>query len=65
MKHMRAFANICNSGVSQDSVEEAFVAACSGYDPGLLHPSNQGYSAWIQIIYACVCIYYIYNKKKC
>ncbi|KAF3942539.1 hypothetical protein CMV_030814, partial [Castanea mollissima] len=45
MKHMRAFANICNSGVSKDSVEEAFVAACSGYDPGLLHPSNQGYSA--------------------
>ncbi|XP_030945423.1 legumain isoform X2 [Quercus lobata] len=45
MKHMRAFANICNSGVSKVSVEEAIVAACSGHDPGLLHPSNHGYSA--------------------
>jgi len=45
MKHMRAFANICNSGVSQDSLEEACLAACSGYDHGQWHPSNTGYSA--------------------
>jgi legumain len=45
MKHMRAFANICNSGVSKASVEEAYVAACSGHDSGVMHPSNRGYSA--------------------
>ncbi|XP_058764244.1 legumain isoform X2 [Vicia villosa] len=45
MKHMRAFANICNSGVSEDSMEEACMAACGGYDVGLLHPSNKGFSA--------------------
>ncbi|XP_022737582.1 vacuolar-processing enzyme [Durio zibethinus] len=45
MKHMRAFANICNSGVSQSLVEEACVAACSAHDPLQCHPSNQGYSA--------------------
>lgn len=47
MKHMRAFANICNSGVSQASVEEACMAACDGRDRvrGHLHPSNRGYSA--------------------
>lgn len=45
MKHMRAFANICNSGVSQALVEEACMAVCSGYELGHLHPSNQGYSA--------------------
>lgn len=45
MKHMRAFANICNSGVTESSMEEACVAACAGHDAGLLHPSNRGYSA--------------------
>ncbi|XP_061348195.1 legumain [Gastrolobium bilobum] len=45
MKHMRAFANICNSGVSKASMEEACMAACGGYDTGHLHPSNRGYSA--------------------
>ncbi|MED6167640.1 hypothetical protein PIB30_004864 [Stylosanthes scabra] len=45
MKHMRAFANICNSGVSRSSMEEACLAACGGYDPHHLHPSNRGYSA--------------------
>lgn len=45
MKHMRAFANICNSGVSQASMQEACIAACSGHDPGKWHPSNRGYSA--------------------
>ncbi|PRQ18097.1 putative legumain protein [Rosa chinensis] len=45
MKHMRAFANICNSGVSQAQMEEASWAACDGHDLGRLHPSNKGYSA--------------------
>ncbi|MED6110071.1 hypothetical protein PIB30_039516 [Stylosanthes scabra] len=45
MKHMRAFANICNSGVSKASMEEACIVACSGYDVGQLRPSNLGYSA--------------------
>ncbi|XP_004298668.1 PREDICTED: legumain [Fragaria vesca subsp. vesca] len=45
MKHMRAFANICNSGVSQAQMEEASWAACDGHDLGHLHPSNKGYSA--------------------
>ncbi|XVE57720.1 hypothetical protein DITRI_Ditri04bG0112000 [Diplodiscus trichospermus] len=45
MKHMRAFANICNSGVSQSLMEEACAAACSSHDPGQWHPSNLGYSA--------------------
>nr|P49045.1 RecName: Full=Vacuolar-processing enzyme; Short=VPE; Flags: Precursor [Glycine max]BAA06030.1 cysteine proteinase [Glycine max] len=45
MKHMRAFANICNSGVSEASMEEACLAACEGYNAGLFHPSNRGYSA--------------------
>lgn len=45
MKHMRAFANICNSGISQTSVNLAFVAACSGYDVGRLHPLKAGFSA--------------------
>lgn len=45
MKHMRAFANICNSGVSQAQMEEASWAACDGHDLVHLHPSNKGYSA--------------------
>lgn len=45
MKHMRAFANICNSRVSRDNVEEAFMAACSGYDFSKWDPSKSGYSA--------------------
>nr|P49046.1 RecName: Full=Legumain; AltName: Full=Asparaginyl endopeptidase 1; Short=CeAEP1; Flags: Precursor [Canavalia ensiformis]BAA06596.1 asparaginyl endopeptidase [Canavalia ensiformis] len=45
MKHMRAFGNVCNSGVSKASMEEACKAACGGYDAGLLYPSNTGYSA--------------------
>ncbi|KAJ7944780.1 Vacuolar-processing enzyme [Quillaja saponaria] len=45
MKHMRAFANICNNGVSQAAMEEACMAACSGHDVGQWHPSNKGYSA--------------------
>ncbi|XP_045788398.1 legumain isoform X2 [Trifolium pratense] len=45
MKHMRAFANICNNGISEESMEEACMASCGGYNVGLLHPSNRGYSA--------------------
>ncbi|KAF5478450.1 hypothetical protein F2P56_005009 [Juglans regia] len=45
MKLMRAFANICNSGVSQTLVEEACMAACNGHEPGQLHPVDLGYSA--------------------
>ncbi|GKV38100.1 hypothetical protein SLEP1_g46046 [Rubroshorea leprosula] len=45
MKHMRAFANICNSGVSQALVEEACMAACTGLETRQWHPSNRGYSA--------------------
>uniref|UniRef100_UPI00174F7D81 Asparaginyl endopeptidase n=1 Tax=Clitoria ternatea TaxID=43366 RepID=UPI00174F7D81 len=36
MKHMRAFANICNSGVSESSMEEACMVACGGHDAGHL-----------------------------
>ncbi|TYH59362.1 hypothetical protein ES332_D08G217300v1 [Gossypium tomentosum] len=45
MKHMRAFANICNSGVSQALMKEACTAACNGHGPIQWYPSNQGYSA--------------------
>ncbi|XP_068318431.1 legumain [Pyrus communis] len=45
MKHMRAFASICNSGVSETEMAEACSAACNGYEVGQLHPSNKGYSA--------------------
>ncbi|KAI9173954.1 hypothetical protein LWI28_009278 [Acer negundo] len=45
MKHMRAFANICNNGVSQASMEEACAAACSAHDLTEWHPSIRGYSA--------------------
>ncbi|XP_039022701.1 vacuolar-processing enzyme-like isoform X3 [Hibiscus syriacus] len=42
MKHMRAFANICNNGVSRSLMEEACFAACGGHDPRPWHPSNHG-----------------------
>ncbi|KAJ0265528.1 Vacuolar-processing enzyme beta-isozyme [Hirschfeldia incana] len=46
MKHMRAFANICNNGVSKELVEEASAAACDGYEAHLMsRPSVVGYSA--------------------
>ncbi|KAJ7952465.1 Vacuolar-processing enzyme [Quillaja saponaria] len=45
MKHMRAFANICNTGISEATMEGACIAACSGHKVGLWHPSNKGYSA--------------------
>ncbi|KAA8521895.1 hypothetical protein F0562_012791 [Nyssa sinensis] len=45
MKHMRAFANICNNGVSQAAMEDACMAACSGHISRQWNPSKQGYSA--------------------
>ncbi|GJV05129.1 vacuolar-processing enzyme [Tanacetum coccineum] len=34
MKHMRAFANICNNMVEKSAIEEAFIATCSGKNTG-------------------------------
>ncbi|KNA12703.1 hypothetical protein SOVF_123500 [Spinacia oleracea] len=45
MKHMRAFANICNNEVSQSAMQEACVAACSVYNSGQWNPSLYGFSA--------------------
>ncbi|XP_024993978.1 vacuolar-processing enzyme-like isoform X1 [Cynara cardunculus var. scolymus] len=46
MKHMRAFGNICNNKVSGAAMEEASIAACSGYDEiGEWSPLKKGYSA--------------------
>lgn len=46
MKHMRAFANICNKGISKDEMEEACITASRSYDSGSWWPSNRGYSVW-------------------
>ncbi|KAI3858127.1 hypothetical protein MKX03_022446 [Papaver bracteatum] len=45
MKHMRAFANICNSGISVDTMKEASMAVCNRNDLKLRIPSTRGYSA--------------------
>ncbi|XP_058104586.1 vacuolar-processing enzyme [Magnolia sinica] len=45
MKHMRAFANICNGGISKDAMEVASMGACSSYNPGTWSASTRGYSA--------------------
>ncbi|KAL1211003.1 Vacuolar-processing enzyme beta-isozyme [Cardamine amara subsp. amara] len=47
MKHMRAFANVCNNCVSKELMEEASAAACGGYREAryTLYPSIVGYSA--------------------
>ncbi|KAL0446143.1 UNVERIFIED_CONTAM: Vacuolar-processing enzyme [Sesamum latifolium] len=45
MKHMRAFANICNSGVSPADMEDACMAACRGHDFVGWSPLLRGYSA--------------------
>ncbi|XP_010553469.1 PREDICTED: vacuolar-processing enzyme beta-isozyme [Tarenaya hassleriana] len=46
MKHMRAFANICNDRVSNADMEEASAAACRGYTAHeRWQPSTTGYSA--------------------
>ncbi|KAL4570892.1 hypothetical protein LXL04_026556 [Taraxacum kok-saghyz] len=45
MKHMRAFANICNNKVTKTAMGDASMVACSGYDVGQWSPSKKGYSA--------------------
>lgn len=45
MKHMRAFANICNNGISRDAMEEAFMAACNGHSIEEHSAANRGVSA--------------------
>lgn len=45
MKHMRAFANICNDGVSKDAMEEACRNICGSYNSAKWSPFIHGYSA--------------------
>lgn len=45
MKHMRAFANVCNRGIPEEAMEEACVEACGGKKLGTWSPSSRGYSA--------------------
>ncbi|KAH0465386.1 hypothetical protein IEQ34_005489 [Dendrobium chrysotoxum] len=45
MKHMRAFANICNSDISLDAMEGACISACGGYNSAKWSPLSHGYSA--------------------
>uniref|UniRef100_A0A0D3F857 Legumain prodomain domain-containing protein n=1 Tax=Oryza barthii TaxID=65489 RepID=A0A0D3F857_9ORYZ len=45
MKHMRAFANICNNGISGASMKEASIATCSSHNSGRWSSLVQGYSA--------------------
>ncbi|KAG6536532.1 hypothetical protein ZIOFF_001590 [Zingiber officinale] len=45
MKYMRAFANICNEGVSKDGMEEACGNVCGSYNSAKWSPFIHGYSA--------------------
>jgi legumain len=45
MKHMRAFANICNSGVSEYRMLEVSISACRSYNSERLSPMTRGHSA--------------------
>ncbi|KAG2660193.1 vacuolar-processing enzyme beta-isozyme 1-like [Panicum virgatum] len=45
MKHMRAFANICNSGTPATSMKQASISACGSYNSARWSPLVQGYSA--------------------
>ncbi|XP_042410736.1 vacuolar-processing enzyme-like [Zingiber officinale] len=45
MKYMRAFANICNEGVSKDAMEEACGNVCGSYNSAKWSPFIHGYSA--------------------
>ncbi|RRT44549.1 hypothetical protein B296_00043676 [Ensete ventricosum] len=45
MKHMRAFANICNGGISREAMEEASVSVCGNYNSAMWSSSMRGYSA--------------------
>ncbi|KAF5178372.1 Vacuolar-processing enzyme, partial [Thalictrum thalictroides] len=45
MKHMRAFANICNNGISENEMEAASKAICKREYSDLWSPITRGYSA--------------------
>ncbi|CAL4886420.1 unnamed protein product [Urochloa decumbens] len=45
MKHMRAFANICNRGTPATAMKEASISACGSYNSASWSPLVQGYSA--------------------
>jgi len=45
MKHMRAFANLCNAGIDATKMASAAQQACSGRGSGLWSPISAGYSA--------------------
>lgn len=45
MKYMRAFANICNEGISISEMEEASANACASCSAAKWGPLNRGYSA--------------------
>uniref|UniRef100_A0ACD5V335 Uncharacterized protein n=1 Tax=Avena sativa TaxID=4498 RepID=A0ACD5V335_AVESA len=45
MKHMRAFANICNNGISEAEMKEASIRACGGYNLAKWSPLALGHSA--------------------
>jgi len=45
MKYMRAFANICNSGISETKMRESSISACGGYNLSRWSPLAQGHSA--------------------
>ncbi|XP_076881112.1 vacuolar-processing enzyme beta-isozyme-like [Bidens hawaiensis] len=45
MKHTRTFANVCNSGVSMEAMDEAAKATCGSYNMGQWDPTIVGFSA--------------------
>ncbi|KAK1663528.1 hypothetical protein QYE76_051687 [Lolium multiflorum] len=45
MKYTRAFANLCNNGVSKAEMKEASISACGGYNSAKWSPLVLGYSA--------------------
>uniref|UniRef100_A0ACD6AL39 Uncharacterized protein n=1 Tax=Avena sativa TaxID=4498 RepID=A0ACD6AL39_AVESA len=45
MKHTRAFANMCNNGVSDTEMKEASAGVCGGYNSARWSPLVLGYSA--------------------
>ncbi|KAJ3680304.1 hypothetical protein LUZ60_016582 [Juncus effusus] len=45
MKHMRTFADVCNSNISKDIMKEASISACEGYNLHKWNPLIQGFSA--------------------
>ncbi|XP_071730783.1 vacuolar-processing enzyme-like [Rutidosis leptorrhynchoides] len=45
MKHTRTFADLCNNGVTEKSMDQATKAACSSYKMGQWNPAIFGYSA--------------------